>query len=81
MQPFLQCKATVTECLCIPALGIGYAQRMRRIRPVLSSVTCQIPPHFVSTLSHKWHHFREKKIIAQKTCVIIYSATLKHFSF
>jgi len=43
---------------------------MRRIRPILSSVTCQAPPYFVSTLSHKRHDFRGKKYITHKICVI-----------
>jgi hypothetical protein len=64
---------SITYCDCVSeALVIQHVKRMRRI--ILSSVTCVILPHF-STLSHKRHDFREKKIINHKTCVLIFSTT------
>jgi hypothetical protein len=53
------------------ALVIQHAKRMCRI--ILSSVVCPAVPYF-STLSHEWHHFREK-ITEYKICVSIFSKT------
>jgi hypothetical protein len=53
------------------ALVIRHAQRMRYI--ILPSVDCPAVP-YLSKLSHKQHDFREK-VIAHKTCVLIFSTT------
>jgi len=54
------------------ALIIQHAKRILRI--MLSSVACLVLPYF-STLSHKRHDFRIKKVIKLKTCVLISSTT------
>ena len=41
---------------------------------VTSFVALWSAPHF-STLSHKRHDFRKKKVIERKTCVLIFSTT------
>jgi hypothetical protein len=60
------------------ALGFLHAMRMRRI--MLSSTVCLALQYF-STLSHKRHDFREKKLLNTK-CVFLYSLKfyLKHFT-
>jgi hypothetical protein len=61
------------------ALGIRNAKRMRRI--VLSFSACPVPQYF-STLSHKRHDFRKKKVIDHEMCFdFFYNFCLKHFSF
>ena len=69
---------TYSECV-FATLVILYAQRTRRI--MFSFVTCLALPYF-STLSHKWHDFREK-FIKYKMCVLIFPTTLseKKLSF
>jgi hypothetical protein len=63
---------TYSECVSV-SLFIQHAKRMRRI--ILSSVACSTL-QYLSTLSHKRHDFRGKKIIEHKTCVLIFSTTL-----
>ena len=65
--------------LCILALVMWHAKRMRHI--ILISGVCPALPYF-STLSHKRHDFREKKILNLK-CVFWYSLNffVKNFSF
>jgi hypothetical protein len=69
---------TYSKCVFV-TLVILYAQRTRRI--MFSFVTCLALPYF-STLSHKWHDFREK-MINYKMCVLIFPTTLseKKISF
>jgi len=55
------------------ALVIQHAQRMRPI--IFSSVAFMVLPHF-STLSHKRHDFRKKKVTERKMCVLIFSTSL-----
>ena len=59
------------------ALLIQHATRTRHI--VFSFVASLAPPHS-STLSHKWHDFREK-YIEHKMWVLFSYVCLKHFSF
>ena len=56
-----------SECVSV-ALGIQHATRMRHI--VICSLYASI---FFITLPHKRDDFREKKIIEQKMCVLIFS--------
>jgi ribosomal protein L20 len=70
---------TYSECLFL-ALVIQHAMRMRRI--ILSSVACLALKSF-STLSHKRHVFRKKKVNEHNICVFIFifkfNFRLKHF--
>ena len=62
---------TYYECASV-VLGIQHLKRMRRV--ILSSVACPALPHF-STLSHKRHGFRGKKLPNIK-CVFWFSLQL-----
>jgi len=59
------------------ALVIQRAKRVRRT--ILSSVTCLDPIYF-STLSHKWHDFRET-FIERKICILILAKTFVRNNF
>ena len=59
---------TYSECVLV-ALVIQHAERMHSI--LLSSVACLAVP-YLSTLSHKRHDFRTKKLLNLK-CVLIFS--------
>ena len=53
------------------ACGIQHAMRMGRI------VVCGLPAlQYFSTLPHKWHFFREKKIIEREVSFSSFSTTL-----
>jgi hypothetical protein len=47
---------------------------------ILSFGTCPAVPYF-STLSQTARFSKKKKVIERKICVLIFSTTLKHFSF
>jgi hypothetical protein len=55
------------------ALGIQHATRMPRV--ILPPVACPSLP-YISTLSHKRRHFRQKKVIGHKMCVLIFSTNI-----
>ena len=63
---------TYSECVSA-SFVIQHTKRMRLI--VLLSVSCTAIPYF-STVSHKPHDFRRKKVLEHKTCVLIFSATV-----
>jgi heme/copper-type cytochrome/quinol oxidase subunit 1 len=54
---------------------------MIRVILALSSVASLAAPYF-STLSHKLHDFRKKKVFGYEMCVLIFfTASSKKFSF
>ena len=81
MQPLMPWKSrsiTHSECVFV-ALFIQHAKSLHSI--ILSSVSCLALPYF-STLTHKLHDFRKKKVVEYEMGVFILSRTfLKHFSF
>jgi hypothetical protein len=61
------------------ALVTQHAMPTRRI--ILPSVACPALPYF-STLSHKRHDFRKKKVTEHKMCVLIFCRNLSEtFTF
>jgi hypothetical protein len=62
---------TYSGCVSLASI-IQSAERMRHI--ILLSVACPTVPYF-STLSHKRHDFREKKLLTVK-CMLYFSITL-----
>ena len=59
------------------AFGIQHAMRMRRI--MLSSMACPALQYF-TTLSHKRHGFRNKKVTEHITCVLNFTAFVRKIS-
>ena len=55
------------------ALDIQHAMRMCHV--ISSSVVC-LAAQYSSTLSHKWHDFRKKKIVENSLCSLILSKIL-----
>ena len=60
------------------AFIIQQVKRMRRI--ILPFVACLVLPYF-STLSHKRHDFRGKKIIEHKIFVLIFTSNFVYETF
>ena len=61
---------TITYSWCVSvALVTQHAKRVCRI--ILLSATCPALLN-ISTLSHKWHDFRGKKVTEHKMCVLIF---------
>ena len=71
MQPLLQWKSNIIFWMSVP-LVIPHAMRMIRI--ILTYVACPDPWYF-STLSHKQHYLKKKKVTEHKMCVLISSTT------
>jgi hypothetical protein len=63
---------TSRVCLDVPLL-ILHATRMRHI---VTTFVGPLAPPYVSTLSHKRHDFRKKKVAEYKMCVLVFSTTL-----
>jgi hypothetical protein len=63
---------SITYCECVfVALVIKHAVHTRRI------VLCGLPRSTTfSTLFHKLHNFRKKKVVEHKTCVLISTTNL-----
>jgi len=73
VQPLLQWKSNeyYAFCVCFVALSIHHAMRMRHLSPV----ACPAVQYF-STLSHKRHDFRKKKVTEHKMCLDFFQKLL-----
>jgi len=69
----LQWKSIITYSECV-FVALGIKQRTYHI---LSSVACLAVQYF-STLSHKWHDFRKKKVTEYEIVFYLYKVCLKH---
>ena len=74
--------ASVWACLCAcvrVCVTIGI-QRAKRVRRSILSPVIRLDPLYFSTLSYKWHDFRET-FIESKICILISATNLSEIFF